>query len=105
MERSCDCVTDVVFRSENGRTVHAIKKELGTHRRFICKDCGTDWMTILTEALAKGLCQVCYHMQQPEFVDWIRYAEPHVVIINPQGRPYTAEQLGITVYPKHGGRT
>lgn len=40
--------------------------------RFICTGCGTDWMTVLSEAEAAGLCQRCYHMRQVEYVEWVR---------------------------------
>lgn len=43
-----------------------------THHRFICTGCGTDWMTVLSEAEAAGLCQRCYHMRQMEYVEWVR---------------------------------
>jgi hypothetical protein len=43
------------------------------HRRFTCKGCGTDWMTVLPDA---DTCQACYHRGQPDIADWIRTDAP-----------------------------
>jgi hypothetical protein len=36
-------------------------------RRFTCKGCGADWMTVLPDV---ETCQRCYHMGQPDIEDW-----------------------------------
>jgi hypothetical protein len=39
------------------------------HRRFTCKGCGADWMTVMPDV---DTCQVCYHRGQPDIADWIK---------------------------------
>jgi len=39
------------------------------HRRFTCKGCGADWMTVLPDV---ETCQVCYHRGQRDIEDWIK---------------------------------
>lgn len=45
--------------------LHAAEK----HRRFICANCGNDWMTVLPGI---DTCQVCHHKATPDIADWIR---------------------------------
>ncbi len=39
------------------------------HRRYTCKCCGTDWMTVLPDV---DTCQRCFNMDQPDIADWIK---------------------------------
>lgn len=46
------------------------RKKRAQHRQFLCVGCGCDWMTVLPDIKT---CQVCYHMGQPDIVNWITH--------------------------------